>query len=530
MKNHTRLTLFVVLAAVLVAAGPACNRKRKAELLAFDEIDRRKDVPMAPEPILRDLAQIKERGELVVLTPYNSTTYFLYRGEPLGYEYELLQAFAREQGLSLKMKVVTDRKSLYSMLNNGDGDIAAARLVPTDEDKKSVAFSRELYRTEPALVQQEVPPAVAQMPEAAKLALQPGPEAELPEELELQARRIKRPAQLAGETVHLPEKSPYTATLMELSDEITGEVHVVELGGKIGDEALAQKVARGEVEFTVMQGNVAELKEAEFQNLKVRPVVGRAHGVAWAVRRNAPGLRAGLDAWIAEQKNGTLFDRLYKKYFIDRKSHRERAGSQFLASSTGKLCEYDELLKRYAAEVGWDWRLLAAQAYQESRFKPQARSWAGATGLLQLMPRTAKEFGVQDLNDPEQNVQGAVKFLRWLTNHWDGKIEDESERLKFILASYNTGAGHVEDAQRLAEKYDGDPKRWEHVSYWLLQKSSQQYSADPVVKFGYCRGVEPVQYVSSILERFEHYKQVVVTRRGRRGGAGVTAAAALPAR
>jgi membrane-bound lytic murein transglycosylase F len=353
------------------------------------------------------------------------------------------------------------------------------------------------------------------------------PGEKLPEELELQARRIKRPAQLAGETVHLPEKSAYTATLMELSDEITGEVHVVELGGKMGDEALAQKVAKGEVEFTVMQGNVAELKEAEFANLKVRPVVGRAHGVAWAVRRNAPELLAGLNAWIEEKKNGTLFDRLYKKYFIDRKSHRERAGSQYLASSTGKLCEYDDLLKRYASEVGWDWRLLASQAYQESRFKPEARSWAGATGLLQLMPRTAKEFGVQDLNDPEQNVQGAVKFLKWLTDHWDGKIEDEDERLKFILASYNTGAGHVEDAQRLAEKYDGDPKRWEHVSYWLLQKSSQQYSTDPVVKFGFCRGVEPVQYVSSILERFEHYKQVVVTRRGRRGGPRVAAALSL---
>ena len=531
MRIHTRLALLVI-AAALAAPGPACNRKRKVEVQAFDEIDRRKDVPMAPEPIGRDLAGIKERGELVVLAPYNSTTYFLYRGEPLGYEYELLQAFAREQGVALKMKVVTDRKSLYSMLNNGDGDLAASRLVPTEADKALVSFSRELYRTEPALVQQEVPAAEAKMPEAAKQALQPGPEEPLPEELELQARRIKRPAQLAGETVHLPEKSPYTATLIELSDEITGEIHVVELGGKLGDETLAQKVASGEVEFTVMQTNVAELKEAEFKNLKVRPVVGRAHGVAWAVRRNAPELLAGLNAWIEDKQNGTLFDRLYRKYFIDRKSHRERAGSQFLASKTGKLCEYDELLKRYAADVGWDWRLLAAQAYQESRFKPQARSWAGATGLLQLMPRTAKEFGVTDSNDPEQNVQGAVRFLKWLTNHWDGRIEDEVERLKFILASYNTGAGHVEDAQRLAEKYDGDPERWEHVSYWLLQKSSQQYSSDPVVKFGYCRGLEPVQYVSSILERFEHYKQMAATRRERgRGTGGVAAiATARPAR
>jgi membrane-bound lytic murein transglycosylase F len=402
------------------------------------------------------------------------------------------------------------------MLNNGDGDIAAARLVPTDEDRKHVNFTRELYRTEPALVQQEVQPEDAKMQEAAKQALQPAPEAPLPEELEISARRIKQPAQLAGETVHLPEKSPYMKTLIELADDISGEIHVVELGGRIGDETLAQKVAAGDLEFTVMQANLAELKEAEFKNLKVRPVVGRTHSVTWAVRRNAPELEAALNGWIAEGKNGKLFNALYKKYFVDRKKHVERAGSKYLTSSTGKLCEYDHLLKQYAAELGWDWRLLASQAYQESRFKPDARSWAGATGLLQLMPRTAKEFGVTDIDDPEQNVRGAVKFLQWLTNHWTKRIDDEGERLKFILASYNTGAGHVEDAQRLAEKHGHDPERWEHVSYWLLQKSTHQYSSDPVVKFGFCRGVEPVQYVTSILDRFDHYRQFVVARRATR--------------
>jgi membrane-bound lytic murein transglycosylase F len=521
MRLPTRRLLAAACAALLSAGAAGC--KRKIEVQAFDEIDRRANVPMV-EPVRRDLAQIRETGTLTVLAPYNSTTYFLYRGEPLGYEYQLLQAFARAQGLQLKMRVVTDRKSLYSMLNAGDGDIAAARLVPTDGDKALVAFTRELYRTEPALVQQGEEPAEAKMPEAAKQALQPAPEAPLPTEMEIQARLVTRPAQLAGETVHLPEKSPYMTTLLELSDEISGEVHVVELGGKVGDEALAQKVAAGEIEFTVMQENVAELKEAEFKNLKIKPIVGRSHSVVWALRKNSPELAAALDAWIADEQNGKLFDRMYQKYFVDRKAHRERAGSQFLASKTGRLCEYDELLKRYATELGWDWRLLASQAYQESRFKPQARSWAGATGLLQLMPRTAKEFGVSDPNDPEQNVQGAVKFLGWLTRHWGRRLEDEPERLKFILASYNTGAGHVEDAQRLAEKYGHDPERWEHVSYWLLQKSTQQYSNDPVVKFGFCRGVEPVQYVSSILERFEHYKQMAA-RRARRGASHVAARA-----
>jgi membrane-bound lytic murein transglycosylase F len=484
-------------------------RSRKLpDVEAADPIDRRSNLPMV-DPIKRDLAEIKERGSLIVLAPYNSTTYFLYRGEPLGYEYELLQTFAKEHGLALKVVVATDRKSFYSMLNAGDGDIVAARLIPTEEDRANVAFTRELYRTEPALVQQELPPEKANLPEAAEKALEPGPADELPE-MDIQARRITRPSQLAGETVTLPEKSAYHRTLIELSDNISGDINVVEMGGKIEDEALAQKVARGEVEFTVMQSNLADLKEAEFQNLKVRPILGHSHSVAWAVRKNAPELVNELNRWIEEKKNGATFDKLYKKYFIDRRSYRERVTSEYLTSTTGKLCEFDELIKKYAAELNWDWRLLASQAFQESRFKPAARSWAGATGLLQLMPRTAREYGVHDALNPEENVAGAVRFLKWLTARWSERIPDENERLKFILASYNCGAGHVEDAQRLTQKYGGDPVRWDDVSYWLLQKSTQQYSTDAVVKFGFCRGIEPVNYVNLILERFDHYRQFVV--------------------
>jgi membrane-bound lytic murein transglycosylase F len=129
------------------------------------------------------------------------------------------------------------------------------------------------------------------------------------------------------------------------------------------DEALAQKVARGEVEFTVMQSNLAELKEAEFKNLRVRPVLGRTHSVAWAVRRNSPELLGALNEWIEDkqQKNNSLFNRLYKKYFIDRRAHVERVASEYLTSSTGRLCPFDDLLKRHSTTLGWDWRLLAAQ-------------------------------------------------------------------------------------------------------------------------------------------------------------------------
>jgi membrane-bound lytic murein transglycosylase F len=188
---------------------------------------------------------------------------------------------------------------------------------------------------------------------------------------------------------------------------------------------------------------------------------------------------------------------------------------------TGRLSEYDDLFRREVGQLGWDWRLLASLAYQESQFLPTARSWAGAQGLLQLMPGTARVLGVRNRYDPEENVSGGVRFLVDLTARWTPLIADPDERLRFILASYNVGPGHVDDARRLTEKYGGDSHVWENVAYWLLQKSKREVYTDPVVRHGFARGLEPVTYVAKILERYEHYRQFVT---GEEAGPEVQAA------
>src|SRR5918999_1013938 len=225
MKWHTRLLALTVFS--LLASSASCNRKPPS-LEPIDRIERRVNVPMV-EPISRDLAEIRERGHLVVLAPYNSTTYFIYQGEPLGYEYELLRAFAKDIGVPLKMVVVADPKSIFPLLNSGDGDIAASRLIPpkTPDVQSHVAFTNALYRTEPALVQQEQAPSVAG--EGTEKALAAGPPQPLPE-VDIQARLVTNPAQLAGRTVTLAQESGYRRTLIELSDEISGDIHIVEIG------------------------------------------------------------------------------------------------------------------------------------------------------------------------------------------------------------------------------------------------------------------------------------------------------------
>jgi membrane-bound lytic murein transglycosylase F len=228
-----------------------------------------------------------------------------------------------------------------------------------------------------------------------------------------------------------------------------------------------------------------------------------------------------LNGWIEDKKNAGLFARLYKKYFVDMRGYIERATSDYLTSSTGKLCPYDDLLKRTrrrSAGTGGCSRRRCIRSRASSRTRSRGRARRGCSNSC----RGRRGRSACATRSTRRTTSAArPEYLKWLTDFWDERIEDEGERLKFILASYNTGAGHVEDAQRLASKYGGDPLRGTDVSYWLLQKSTQQYSADEVVKFGFCRGLEPVNYVEQILRRYDHYKEFVVARRtGRKSRRG----------
>lgn len=487
-----------------------------------------------PEPVERDLPAIQESGELRVLFTYNSTGYFVYRGATMGFEYDLLRQFAEEQGLELRPVVVRDRTELFRRLNEGEGDVVAARLVETAHDTAEVAFTTGLRTTRPVLIQRSGPPSRLRRPDVldgtgrgdpgGDSATAPAPAGQqVPEDtartaasdtaadlpsVEVSARLISRPEQLRGDTLHVPRRFPFNERLIELSDSLGEEVVMVELEDITSVEPIVRRVARGELRLTVSPSQLAELQEEYYRNIRITPTLGPPVETVWAARRNAPALLEALNGFIEQAERSGTIDEIHTRYFEDREGFRERTESEYLTSETGRLSEYDDLLRRHAATIGWDWRLLASQAYQESKFDADARSWAGAMGLLQIMPATARDLGVTDVYDPEQNVDGAVRYLVWLEERWQ-EIADPDERLKFVLASYNAGLGHVGDARRLAEKYGGDPDSWEDVAYWLVQKSRREYYNDPVVRYGFCRGLEPVMYVSLILERFDHYRNFV---------------------
>jgi membrane-bound lytic murein transglycosylase F len=460
--------------------------------------------PAAAAPIARDLPEIIAAGKLRVLITYNSTGYFLYRGETLGYEYELLTLFARDAKLKLEPVVVRDSRELFDRLNRGEGDVVAAQLsVPAASPTINVAVTDSLYATAPVVVQRADETAGATPTVAKALAREKKETA--PSAIQVRARLISTPQELSGQEVHLPMTSPYRDRLIELNDALTQDIDVVEVDES--SDRLIQRLAEGEIAFTVAAENVAALKSGEYTNLIVKPEIGPPQPVVWAVRQNAPQLLAQLNQWLEAKRAAGLLTQLYRKYFLDRRAYTARVNSPYLTAETGALSPYDDAFREYAKIPGWDWRLVAAQAFQESRFNPNARSWAGAVGLMQIMPKTARQLRVNP-RDPQKSIEAACRYLWSIDDQWKS-IEDESERMKFILASYNVGVGHVQDAVRLAEKNGDDPHKWIDVAYWLIRKSKRSVYDDPVVKHGFARGTEPVAYVDQILARWVNYKEFV---------------------
>jgi membrane-bound lytic murein transglycosylase F len=461
-------------------------------------------VPTTP-PIEKDLDAIRAAGTISVLFTFNSTGYFIYRGETMGYEYELLTRFVHDAKLTLKPVVVRDSTELFEKLNRGEGDIVAAQLAATSNESE-VAMTNSLYTTAPVLVQRKGDAANKAATPAVATAIAREEKETNPPPIEVHARLIETPQQLAGAQVHLPRNSPYRRNLLELNDALSDDINVVEVDDS--SDKLIQETAEGTIAYTVAAENLAKLKTATYANLLIQPALGPPQPVVWAVRRNAPQLLKAIDDWLEVKRKSGLLTALYRKYFLDRRGFETRTTSQFLTSETGTLSAYDEWFREYAKIPGWDWRLIAAQAFQESKFNPRARSWAGAVGLMQIMPATARQIKVNP-NDPRQSIQGACRYIWQLDDAWKDSITKESERIKFILASYNVGTGHVQDAVRLAKKHGDDPTSWQDVGYWLIQKSKRAVYNDPVVKHGYARGTEPVAYVDAIEARWENYRQFV---------------------
>ncbi len=461
-------------------------------LLSFVATDCRNNKPQANKPVIVeiDIEEIKERGKIIAVTDYNSTEYFLYRGEPMGYQYDLLKALANHLDVKLEVIVESDLENTFEYLNSGKCDLIALNLTVTRERNEKLSFTIPHSQTRQVLVQRK--------PENWR-RIHPGL---------LSNYLIYNPIDLAGKQVYVRRNSAYAARLYNLADEIGDSIHIIEVAED--SEQLIRLVVNKEIDYTVCDENIALVNQTYYPILDVGTAVSFPQNLAWAVRKEgSENLLLQINKWLEMYKKTTEFAVTYNKYFKNQKS-KEWIESEYFSIGSGRISPYDEQIKRYSDSLGWDWLLLASLIYQESRFDPNVHSWAGAFGLMQLMPSTATRYNVHRNSPPGKNIEAGVKFLIWLDNVLEDKVTDDEERIKFILAAYNVGLGHILDARSLARKYGKNPEIWDdHVAFYLLNKSDPQFYRDPVVKYGYCRGEEPYNYVIEVLERYDHYSNIV---------------------
>ena len=234
-------------------------------------------------------------------------------------------------------------------------------------------------------------------------------------------------------------------------------------------------------------------------------------GTGWIVGDDKEDLKQELETWY---KPGMLEEvKKEEEFLLSSRSVKRRVFAPMLNRAGGVISHYDGYFQRYASTIRWDWRLLAAQCYQESTFDPKARSWAGACGLMQIMPSTADHLGLSraDIFNPEQNIAAAVRYIAELERSFSD-IRERSERTKFVLAAYNGGHFHIRDAMALARKNGHNPSHWREVEPYVLGLSRPEYYNDPVVKNGYMRGSETVDYVRKIHDRWNGYRGVKTIR------------------
>jgi membrane-bound lytic murein transglycosylase F len=439
----------------------------------------------------RDLEQIKKDGVLTVVTMYSSTSYFLYKGQPMGYDFELFERIADHLGVELRVIVTRKIMDLLKHLHEGKADIVAYGLTVTERRKKFVSFTDPLYLSHQVLVQRK--------PEDwRKMKLH-----------EIEGELITNNIELIEKTVSVRARSTYARRLINLMEEIGDVIYIDTIAPDVATEKIIKMVVDGEIDYTVADYNIASVNAAYYPELDIRVPISFSQRIAWSVRKTSPDLLEEVNNWLEKFKRQADFNVIYDRYFESSRDYRKRIRDDYYSQHSGKISPYDDLIKKYAAEIGWDWRLLGSQVYQESQFDPQAKSWAGAQGLMQLMPATAKEVGVTNTANPEENLKGGTAYLKEMWDKWE-TISDTIQRIKFAMASFNCGYYHVKDAVNLAEKDKADTSRWDDgVELYILKLSDPKYFNDPVVHYGYARGLEPYTYVFEIFERYEHYKLFV---------------------
>lgn len=418
---------------------------------------------------VRDWNAIKEAGYLRMVTVTGPTTYYLWRGERLGFEHELVELFAKAHGLELEVVVAPSSSHLADWLQGGRGDLISASWFATqDRAARGLAFSDPYLEVKQTFV----------------TALDP----------------VGSVGQLAGREVVVSGAASQAQTLQEMARTSGLQPRLVDRL----TTAILGDVAQGIYDATLVDSHLAELAAQFDERLLLGLQLEPVEGLRWAVAADHGELKRELNAFLARERRGYDFNILHRKYFQNERRMRRQHEDRITGDD---LSPYDDVVRTELREVAGgaiDWRLVVAQMYQESGFDPKSSSYAGARGLLQVLPRTAREVGADParLHEPESGIRAGVRYLEWTWNRFPDLAP--GPRLWFALAAYNAGAGHVREARRVARQLDLDANAWfDNVERGMLQLAEEPWASQSM--HGYVRAAEPVRYVRQIRDRYRAY-------------------------
>lgn len=442
--------------------------------------------PEVREPVERDLAEIERRGTFRMITYYSSNTYFLNQGIEVGFEYELIREFTRENDLALEVVIVGANENPFELLNSGAGDVIAANYTITPERRELVDFTRPYNLVDQLLVfSTELSP--------------------IPKTLEeLVERQIP---------ISVRRNSSYYTTLNELQEQ-GYDLNIQILPNELDTEATLVEVAQGNILATVADDNMFDATNRYMDGLFPGPTIAENDTIAWAVRSNAPDLENEMNKFLYKHfrftedrdrpRRSTFLNILRQRYFQEGPQIAQYYNPEWQYQTMGIISPYDEVIKSVSDSLNVDWLMITAMIAQESEFNPNSKSWAGAVGLMQVIPRFV-EVEYESLYDPVTNIKQGVSIFKDHLDHY--AYLDSTNQAAFALAAYNAGMGHVADARRLAIDQNKNPNEWENVADALLKLMQRRYYQQ--ARHGFARGIETVQYVDEIMNRYRTYETII---------------------
>lgn len=421
---------------------------------------------------------------LRVATLYSPASYFIYRETKMGYDYDLVNRFAEDKNIAVDWVIANNLSQAIALLDSNKIDLLAYEIPITAEYLDHIIPCGVENITHQVLVQ----------PRSDSV-------------------RITDVTMLAGRDVYVEKDSKYYARMLNLNNEIGGGINILTVKrDTLITEDLIAMVSNGEIPLTVVDSDIARINKTYYPKLDITLNVSFPQRSAWGVSPKNNWLADSINNWSDGESPRQQRAKLLKRYY--ELSKRQGGSSIYILNfAGGRMSPFDHLFKKHAQTLGWDWRLLASVGYTESRYDSTVVSWAGARGIMQLMPATARAFGLtaDNMTHNDPNIQAAVKVFQSLNKTFASRVKDPQERTKFILAAYNSGPAHIIDAIAIAKKIGKKADVWDgNVAEALLLKSNPEFYNDPTVcKYGYFRGRQTYEYVRIVSACYEKAKQQI---------------------